>query len=175
MKKLMLLLAACLPMFIFTACGDDDDDNGGKPAQKSEVTYYLKTDLTTLSQFDVNVFYLDKNGKVQQEAITQMLWSKTLENVNPSGMKCEVALKESTKEAKSITININGYISYKVAFNETKTKTDWNTFDGTSKEKVEAAGKTYQDLVDLWNRNATLAVELDKNGHARNVTSQVWK
>ena len=175
MKKFMLLLAACLPMFICTACGDDDDNDDVVKPSKTEVTYYLKADLTTLTEFDITVSYLDQKGQVQQEVINQMLWSRTLENVNPGGMKCEVALKESAKEASAITIDVNGYIAVKSNLNESKQKTDWGTFVNTKKEKVEAAGKTYQDLVDTWNRNAKLAVEVDKKGSLRNITSEVWK
>lgn len=179
MKKLMILLAACLPMFIFTACGDDDDNEKSPTIKNITADYYITADLATLEKFDVQMSYLDKGGNIQNEKVKSVIWTKHVENVNPSGMKCYLILRDSFKDSEKISVIVNGYIAIKIYWSngqvsDIKQTTGWPEFSGMSKAKVEAKGSTYQEQIDKWNNVAKFALNIDKNGKVSDVSSSVW-
>ena len=127
MKKILMTLTAvlCCSMTttVFTACGSDDDDKDApKPVVDNSpvavvMNYEVGTTQATLNIMDIVIEYYDADGKIQNEALTQESWKKTVQHKLPAtvGLHMKAQLKagfdpDGSEEVKiSFERSFNGY------------------------------------------------------------------
>lgn len=158
MKKLYYFLVCSA--LIWASCSDNGKkENGPEPPAKvtADVLYQAQGGTDYLSLFNLSVKYTDTEGKTTTEPVTELPWSKTLENVTvPFTAQLEFIHEptESYPEKDTYEVGFGCGIGYST--------TDGQNYDGSSSSKMSVGRdkiEAYRQSVAARTYEATKQIE----------------